>query len=267
VLICSPSETVGHRELFDLASVNYRGRHLRPILMPSWLARIGVWGRDLTGRVLGNRPFERPWMVRYIDWDLAVDASRSQAKLGFTPRERLMVKRRVPFMIEHLKTDPVEWHQRNQAAMKYVNLRANLRIHRLLEKHHDEIRRCYVHDRLRGAGGPERFPNYQRVPTEILEWRYTVVLRHLLNAVRTGEKGLFTSYCRDLAQKRYQEGFPGSEVCNALTLLSDTCLEVLAGDPEAEGLDEALRDYLTMTVEFGCDQVMEIYDDLSGEST
>ena len=267
VLICSPNETVGHRELFDLANVNYRGRHLRPILMPSWLARIGVWGRDLTGRVLGSRPFERPWMVRYIDWDLAVDASRSQAKLGFTPRERLMVKRRVPFMIEHLKTDPVEWHQRNQAAMKYVNLRANLRIHRLLEKHHDEIRRRYVHDRLRGAGGPERYPNYQRVPIEILEWRYTVVLRHLLNAVRTGEKGLFTAYCRDLAQKRYQEGFPGSEVCNALTLLSDTCLEVLAGDPEANDLDEALRDYLTMTVEFGCDQVMEIYDDLSGEST
>jgi hypothetical protein len=157
--------------------------------------------------------------------------------------------------------------QRNQAAMKYVNLRANLRIHRLLEKHHDEIRRRYVHDRLRGAGGPERYPNYQRVPIEILEWRYTVVLRHLLNAVRTGEKGLFTAYCRDLAQKRYQEGFPGSEVCNALTLLSDTCLEVLAGDPEANDLDEALRDYLTMTVEFGCDQVMEIYDDLSGEST
>jgi nucleoside-diphosphate-sugar epimerase len=267
VVICSPNDTVNHRELFDLANINYRGRHLRPVLMPGWLARIGVWGRDLMGRLLGERPFERPWMVHYIDWDLAVDASRSQAKLGFTPRERLLIKRRVPFMVEHLKTDPMEWHQRNQAAMKHVHLRPNLRIHRLLEKHHDEIRRRFIDEQLVGPLGPERFPSYQSVPREILEWRFTVVLRHLLNAVRTGEKGLFTAYCRDLAEKRFQDGFTGAEVCSALMLLNDTSVDVLRSDPDAKGLDEALRDYLTMTVQFGCDQVMEIYDELAGEST
>jgi nucleoside-diphosphate-sugar epimerase len=267
VVICSPNETVSHRELFDLANINYRGRYVRPVLMPSWLARIGVWGRDLTGRLLGDRPFERPWMVEYIDWDLAVDSSRTQAKLGFTPRDRLLIKRRIPFMVEHLKTDPMEWHQRNQAAMKIVHLRPNLRIHRLLEKHHDEIRRRFIHEQLVGPMGRERFPSYQAVPHEILEWRFTVVLRHLLNAVRTGEKGLFTAYCRDLAEKRHEDGFSGEEVCRALMLLNDTSVAVLEADPEAMGLEEALRDYLTMTVQFGCDQVMEIYDELGGEVT
>ena len=42
-------------------------------------------------------------------------------------------------------------------------------------------------------------------------------------------------------------------------------MSVLRADPDAEGLDEAIRDYLTMTVQFGCDQVMEIYDELGGE--
>ena len=266
VVICSPGQTISHRTLFDVVNVNYRGRLLRPVLMPAPLARLGVWGRDLAGRLLGDRPFERPWMVRFIDRDLAVDPSRTQAKLGFVPRDRLLLERRIPFMIEHLKTDPMEWHQRNRAAMKHVELRPNLLIHRLLETHHDEIRRRFVGALLAGDEDAARFPSYRKVPREILEWRFTVVLRHLLNSVRAGDKGLFTAYCRDLAQKRYEDRFPGDEVCGALTLLNDICLDVLRADPEAQGFDEALRNHVTMTIQFGCDQVLEIYDELSGES-
>ena len=264
VVICSPNDTVNHRELFELVQKNTPGRRVRPICMPAPLARVGVWGRDVLGRLLGNRPFERPWMVRYIDWDLAVDASRTHAKLGWWPRERLQVQRRVPFMIENEKTDPVEWHRRNQAALKDVRLRTNLRIHRLLEKHHDEIRSRFIEELL-GPDGAERFPTYQNVSKEILEWRFTVALRHLLNAVRTSEKGLFTAFCRDLAEKRAAENFDGQEVCDALESLNRECIAVLSADPDAQGLDEALANYLTMTVQFGCDQVMEIYDDLDGD--
>ncbi len=49
-------------------------------------------------------------------------------------------------------------------------------------------------------------------------------------------------------------------------VLDATCLDVLRADPETKDLDEALRNYVTMTVQFGCDQVMEIYDELAGES-
>jgi nucleoside-diphosphate-sugar epimerase len=266
VVIASPNDTVNHREMFDLANLNFRGHRRSPIRMPPLLARIGVWGRDLLGRMLGNRPFERSWMVEYIDCDLAVDATRSCSLLDWQPRARLLLPRRVPFMVENLKTDPVEWHRRNRAALKQVHLRENLRIHRLLEKHHDEIRRRFIDERLFGSEGPERFPHYQTVPHEIMEWRFTIVLRHLLNAVRTGEKGLFTAYCRDLAEKRHRDGFDAIEVCNALELLNDTCRENLRQDEEAEGLEQALHDYLTMTVQFGCDQVLETFEELSGEA-
>jgi hypothetical protein len=83
--------------------------------------------------------------------------------------------------------------------------------------------------------------------------------------VRTGEKGLFTDYCRDLAEKRYEDGFEPMEVCRALELLDKTCVDVLREDPDAKGLDEAIRDYLTMTVQVGCDQVLETFEELSGE--
>jgi hypothetical protein len=46
----------------------------------------------------------------------------------------------------------------------------------------------------------------------MLDWRFVVVLRHLLNSVRTGEKAIFTAYCRDLAEKRFTQGFAVDEV-------------------------------------------------------
>ena len=64
VFIGSPSQTLSHKALFDLTSIDYFGHRRKPVMIPKSLARIGVWGRDVLGRLLGDRPFERPWMIR-----------------------------------------------------------------------------------------------------------------------------------------------------------------------------------------------------------
>jgi nucleoside-diphosphate-sugar epimerase len=262
VFLATPSETASHRQLFELSTLHEYGRSRRGVYMPSPLCWLGMWGRDLLGRLLGDRPFERPWMASYIDLDLAVDSRRTQRRLGWAPRERLLITRRIPFLLEHRKTDPVEWHHLNRAALKQVRLRPHLRIHRLLEKHHDAIRDRYV---AAIGADPERFPTYQTVATEIMAWRFTIILRHLLNSVRTGDRGLFTGYCRDLATKRNEQGFSGDEVCGALDMLEVTCLETLITDPEADGLREPMQRMLAMTIQFGCDQVMETFEELDGQ--
>ena len=99
VVIASPNHTVSHRQLFDLVETYSSDHQRRPILMPAPLARLGVWGRDVFGRVFGNRPFERPWMVSYIDRDLAVDARRTHALLDWHPRRRLFMKQRMAFLV------------------------------------------------------------------------------------------------------------------------------------------------------------------------
>ena len=59
VLIASPNHTVSHRELFELVE-RYSGRWRIDDRSGCrrFLARLGVWGRDLLGEDLGNRPFE-----------------------------------------------------------------------------------------------------------------------------------------------------------------------------------------------------------------
>ncbi|MBD3857511.1 MAG: NAD(P)-dependent oxidoreductase [Acidobacteria bacterium] len=239
VFIGSPNETLSHKELFDLANIDYFGQRRRPLFMPKALARIGVWGRDLMGRLLGNRPFERPWMIRYLDTDLAVDASRTYERIGWRPRKRLLLQRRMPFMVEYRKTNPNEWHRLNRAALKEVHLRPNLRINRLLEVHLDEICTNFL-DQLLSPGSASRFPSYQNVARDVL-------------------------YCRDLAEKRLMQGFGVREVVGALLTVSALCVDALRSDPEGEDLEGPIHDFLLMTVQFGCDQILEIYEEVGGE--
>ncbi len=265
VLIASPNHTVNHAQLFELVH-RYSGSSCpMPLFIPAPLARVGVWGRDLLGRLVGNRPFERPWMVAYIDLDLAVDASYTQGVIGWRPRQRLYMESRMAFLIDHMRSDPIEWQQRNQAALKEVHLRPNLRIHRLLERHQDAIRSRFLELLLLNSAAETVFPSYQKVSPQVVEWRFTVALRHILNSVRTKERGLFLGYCRDFAAKRFEEGFGVVEVVRALQGLNQIALDVLSEDPEAADLEEALQSHLSMTIELGCDQIFEIYEDLGGE--
>ncbi len=266
VVIASPNHTVSHLDLYRLVHRYSRRDGKPPILMPSPLARLGVWGRDLVGRVIGDRPFERPWMVDYIDQSLEVDAGLSHELLDWRPRSRLFMDRRMAFVIEHRKTDPLEWAQRNRAVVKRVELRPNLRVHRLLESHQDEIR-ARVLDVLTLAQeqGDERFPSVPEVGRQVLEWRFTVAWRHILNSIRAEERGLFLGYCRDFAEARSSDGVSAAEIVEVLRLINRVALETVRDDPGAPGLEGALYAHLTMTVEFGCDQVLEVYEDLSGE--
>jgi hypothetical protein len=204
-------------------------------------------------------------MVRYIDHSLTINSSRTRRRIGWSPRDRLLIERRIPFLVEHLKTDPVEWHRLNRAALKKVTLHNNLRIYHLLEKHRREIGRELM-KALQQPADPSNFPRYQRVERDLLEWRYTQVLRHLLNAIRTRDKGIFTAYCGDMAERRFKEGFTAGEVCSALNVMRLICLRRLQGDPESEGLESDLADHVNMTVQFGCDQVQETFEELGGYS-
>ena len=262
VLIASPDGSTSHRELFEAATLHYFGSRRKPVLMPKPLCGPGMWARCLAGRLTGELPFERPWMARYIDLKMTIDARRTRARLGWEPRPRLLLLRRLPFLVENLKTDPLEWNRRNREAMKKVYFPSNLKLHRLLQKHEEEIIAAY-HALLVGPRGPTDFATYQGISAEDHEWNHRAVLRHLMNAVRTREKGVLVAYCRDLAARRFEQGFQASELCGALEALNLVCFRVLRRDPEAAGMRQEMLDRITATLRYGCDQAQEVFDELA----
>jgi nucleoside-diphosphate-sugar epimerase len=265
VLVASPDEPVAHRELFGTATLAYYGKRREPAYMPKALCGPGMWSMDVLGRIIGQRPFERPWMARYIDLEMRVDGRLTRELLGWAPRPRLGLLRRLPFLVENLKTDPLEWNRRNQAAMKAVFASDYLKIHWLLQKHEPEILAAFTE----AVMAPERaakFPMYQRLSVAEHEWNHKMIVRQLFNAVRTGDKSVFMTYCRDLATRRSAEGFTADEFCGAVELLNLICLRVLRRDPESGPLRQQLLDYLTMTLRFGCDEAQETFEEIAARS-
>ena len=261
ILCASPDGSVNHRELFEAATLYFRGHRIKPILMPKPICRVGLHAMDLTGRVLGARPFERPWMGKYIDLALDVDAHRTRARLGWVPRPRLEILRRLPFLVENLKTDPVEWYRRNREAMKSVHLRVNLRIHQLLENHEQEIREAFT-ALLVGSDKQTHLPHYEAIPDQEHQWHHRLILRSLLSSIRTRDRGVFKAYCRDLAERRFAQGFDVEEVCYAVASLNQVCLHILQRDPATDGLDQPIHDLVTMTIQFGIDEIQEVFEQL-----
>jgi nucleoside-diphosphate-sugar epimerase len=261
VLQASPDGAVSHQQLYDEATLVHFGNKRAALRMPRPLCGPGMWSLDLVGRLIGKRPFERPWMARYIDLAMTIDSSHTRRLLGWEPRPRLQVLRRLPFLLENRRTDPIEWNRANRAAMKEVHLETNLRIFALLKKHAHEIAAEFT-EVLTGPEGRRRFPSYQEVSEQEHRWNHTLILRHLMNAVRTRERSILVSYCRDLAERRFEEGFESREVCDALRELNRIIYKKLLHDPEAHGMKADLYEHVTMTLTWGCDEAQQVFEHL-----
>jgi nucleoside-diphosphate-sugar epimerase len=262
VLIASPETTVSHRELFGRATFIEYGRRVKPIHVPKPLAFPGMWFRNVLGGLLGQRPFERPWMARYIDLKMTVNPSRTRQRLGWAPRARFEILRRLPFLLENRKTRPSEWNRLNLAAMRVVHEHPNLRIYRLLEENEKRIRSAMT-EQLLSPHGRLRLVHYERIPDHEHDWHHRLILNSLMNSIRTREKALFMSYCRTLAERRLAQGFALEEVCFALTTLNEVCLKSLALEPGPVPLEQ-LDDYITATIQFGIDEVEDVYEQRLG---
>lgn len=259
VLLASPDGAVTHRELFDAATAAHYGQRMRPLFVPKSICRAGVLLRNVAGHVTGTRPFERGWMIPMIDRRLTVDARATRQRTGWAPQPRLEIRRRMPFLIEHRKTYPAEWHRRNHAALRGVRRHDNLRIHRLLEAHARWL--CaQLTDRLTDPNGPESLAPYRRTPHAALCAQHRLLIEELMRAVRTGEKGSFMEACRDFAEHWRERGLRREAICGVIEALEALCGEALAS-PEADvHWRNALHDHVTMTFQFGVDEVHDVHE-------
>mgnify|MGYP000101971027 CR=1 FL=1 len=160
----------------------------------------------------------------------------------------------MPFLIENLKYDPMEWTRRNRDAMKQVRIRPNLKIHSLLEKHKEEIAETFI-EALR-----RKYPSYKTMTEQDHYWNHRLIMRNLRNAIRLRVKADFMSYCRDLAERRLEEGFTAEDLVKALETVDRVCIQTLMRDEEAEDMQPYMYQCITMTIRFGIDQVLETCD-------
>ncbi|MGF1509787.1 MAG: NAD-dependent epimerase/dehydratase family protein [Myxococcota bacterium] len=259
ILIASPDGASSHLELYEAATGAYFDTPPRPYFIPRFMVWPGLALRYVFGRIVGDLPFERPWMARYVDAKMTTDASFTRERLGWAPRPRLGIRHRLPFLVENYKAYPIEWERRNLGRLQTPTIRPNLYIHDLLQRHSEDISQRMTQAILQGRG-QERFPTYQGVDHREQTWNHRLALNHLLNSIRTRERTLFLDYCTDLARRRFEQGFGIEEVIGALKELERVCLAVFRDDPASEPYTKSFHPHVSTTIRFGIDQVEEMYD-------
>ncbi|MBT3230104.1 MAG: NAD(P)-dependent oxidoreductase [Candidatus Marinimicrobia bacterium] len=259
VFVASPDASSSHQELYDLSTRFVFGETRKAIHMPVALARLGVIMLDLLGRMVGHRPFERPWMMKYIDQRMEVDAAYTRKALNWNLYPRHTLERRILHVIEHMKTFPIEWHHKNSLALYKSPDRPNLKIAETLAHQESSI----LTDLQTLISDPEnrsRFLSYQKMEPEKLAWYLGILYNLLKVSVRTGDRLSMANYGRFIASIRIHEGFKLEEVVDVYQSLSNIVIQTLLEQSSVRDLEQRIRDDIDLTIQMAIDEIEDAYD-------
>ena len=116
VFLASQRGAVLHQQLISaINSLSTHSRKLRPIYVPRKISKFTVRILRAVGELSGNVPFERPWMIDYVDRPWTIDTSETRQILDWdcTPELGILVK--IADILENLQLDPKGWKKRNIA--------------------------------------------------------------------------------------------------------------------------------------------------------
>jgi nucleoside-diphosphate-sugar epimerase len=254
VYIASPDGTVSHRQLFELAHRFFYGREVRPLFLPRLLALPGILLRQAMGVFSARRPFERVWMLRYLDRQLVVDAARTRSDLGWAPMERDHVLRRLLFMVENMTSHPAEWRARNEAAMLRVAQRPNLLIHEELSKVGKQLLNDWSADLFQREEKP-RFAYLHSLASQEQGQYLEAIFSLLLASIRSVNRSLLLNYLDELTPAFFEGGGRPAELVALLGSLDARVRETASDLPALRRYQQELHSFVTLTLQLARDQV------------
>ena len=261
--IASPDGSTSHRELFETAARFYFGKETKPRFLPKLFAVPAVIFRDILLRFVGRRPFERPWMLKYVDLKLEIDSSYTRKALSWEPAPRFHVLRRMLYLVEKMKNQPDEWDFMNARALKRVAVRSNLLIYEVMVKRKDEM----IDEIKQFLLDPWRkieFSHYQRLNRDDLHWDLGVFYQLLTASVRNKDRLIPVHYARDLlCPIRFSEGFKSGEVCTAVLDTGKIILSRLLDEPELKGMESLIHNYILLTIQLMVDEIETCFEELN----
>jgi nucleoside-diphosphate-sugar epimerase len=255
----SPSGTISHNELFEAATRYYFGHPVKPLKIPKAIALPGVTVRALFGDLFGTKPFERPWMMKYLDTKLVVDPSFTMNALGWEPSPRNDLKRRLLFLIENMKNHSVEWNVKNETLMLRTANRFNIQAYDLMLKSRELII-DKMFDFINQKDNVDYFPNYRKMDPLVLRWYITMLYQLIATSIKVGDRILIRKYIQAVAFRRFREGFSVSEPVDFLTNFEHIILSELNIDPNAKEIRDMLYSSVSISIQMCIDEMEESFE-------
>ena len=263
-MIASHPGSTTQNTLYDIALKYNYGTPIKPAYIPKWFAYIGVVMLDTVGKLTKHRPFERSWMIKYVDTNMSADPDKTYKLLSWKPIQRYRIERRLLFLIEHMKSNPVDWHRLNQEALlKRRIVSPNLKIFESMVQLEEKIIK-EISEIIYNPENENKFNKYKKLSITDIENRIRYFYFMLKTAVRTGDRVHGLSYASNLARTRFKEDFEAKDVVEAITFIAEFVVEILNRQEELEDMEQRIYDEIMMTTQLIVDEIEDSFDRLMG---
>ncbi len=263
IFAASDNGCTTHYQLFVAAKRYFFGKTALPFFCPAWVASLGVIAKNIIGDFINRPPFEKPWMIKYVDKQMDVDSSHTQALLDWQPKQRYQVSRRILFLIENLKSNPELWKKKNIAmAHKSSKECASLRIYNTMLEMKESIVEDHV-AHLRSPSNKMVYPYYQKLLKNELKERAYLMYQMLEIVMLHGDRIHMLHYASSLAHARHKEGATAHEVINAVTRMAGSVEEALRHNLKLQDLQHKIRQEINITTQLITDEIEDVFDTLS----
>jgi nucleoside-diphosphate-sugar epimerase len=259
VFCASPGGTTSHNELFEAATRYYYGHPVKPMRIPKAIALPGVLVRTFFGDLLGIKPFERPWMMKYLDTKLVVDSSYTMNTLSWEPSPRNDLKRRLLFLIENMKNHSVEWNVKNETQMIRAASRFNIQAYDLMLRNRDLVINKML-DFINLKENSDYFPHYCKMDPMVLKWYITMLYQLIATSIKVGDRILIRKYIQAIAFRRFKEDFNVSEPVYFLTHFEHIILSEMNIDPNAKEIRDLLFSSVSISIQMCIDEMEESFE-------
>ena len=267
IYAASPDGCTSHKELFDIATKDYFGEPVKPIHIPKWIAYPEVFMRTMLGKMrITPMPFEKFWMLKYVDLKLYVDSSYTRKKLGWEPSPRHLIEHRLLFLLARMKSNPVEWNTRNEAALKHISFRVNLLIYEKLITDKEKIL-AKITARILALENSEIFKNYQNKPEDDFRLLVSTTYNLIASTVYNSDRSLMINYMEDVAVARFNEGFHATEIADFLDVFNEIITTHLLADKDYKFTRQDIYDYIGITFQLAKDEIEEKYEVIEIKAT
>jgi len=256
----SPDGSTSHRHLFEIATKDFFGEAVKPVFIPKILAYPGILFRILLGKIhLTPPPFERFWMLKYVDLKLHVDSTYTRRILNWEPSQRYQIERRLLFLLARMKSNPVEWHAKNETALKHISFRTNLLISEYMMANKENVL-SRITARMLTQENSELFFHYQQMDPNELVIILNILFDVLAAAVQNADRSLMINYIQDIAQTRYQHGFTSREITSTFAVFNDMITSQLLTEKERRFSKQEIYDYISLTLQLAQDEIEEKFE-------
>lgn len=262
----SPETPVTHNELYQTATRYFYGKARKPFHMPKFISHFGVVVMNFLGNLIGKPPFEKPWMMQYIDKKLFISTKHTRETLNWAPSDRYKIQRRLLYMIEHMKSYPYEWQKRNLRAFKVIPMNPNYKIYQALEEYREKIIDSVLEELL-NSEEPGKFNGYNNLDRMTLKKDILTVYQFIMVSVRSKDRVSALAYARQLASHRFDQGFNVNSVLNALEKTGDVIYHSLCKHPALKGMERAIYDDISLTFQIMIDEVAGSYEAVKRDVT